>query len=256
MFEQLQDALNQFQDMQDEIDSLRTLLLEKNIALDEKEKTIGELREKIEINHKVEAAASKAMALTNVNAKLMYSLEQEKQKTQKLQREVAELKGSDNPKRLREQVARTKEKNKELQRGNDLLKEQNKSYRVEHVTLRKDLKDALIRNTQLALTNVFSKDGHELWLVPSKLGMDRGRGKEMVLVLLHLAPNGIGYLVTVQNGEISLDKDVLNKDLPAMPQEMYEHAEVWLSKVESQGYSVTDADLMALGGFQDLHEEE
>ncbi|HHP0467282.1 TPA: hypothetical protein ACRZZI_004943 [Vibrio harveyi] len=256
MFEQLQEALDQFQAQQEEIDGLRTKLLEKNIIIDGKDKQIEELEAKALANHKTEQIASKAIGLTNLNAKLMYSLEQEKQKSAKLTKELAELKGGANPKKLKEQVIRTKEKNKELQRGNDQLKEQNRKYRLEHVTLRKELKDSLLRNQQLSLTQVFAEDGHELWLVPHKLGMDRGNGNEKILVLLHLAPNGIGYLVTCLNGEISLDKDVLEKDLPAMPQAMYEHAEAWLSKVEAQGYSVTDADLMALGGFQDLNDEE
>lgn len=232
------------------------MLLEKNLVIDEKDKTIESLRQKAIANQKTEIVASQAVGLKNLNAKLAYSVEQSKQKIKALEKEVAEMKGGANPKKLKEQIARTKEKNKELQRGNDQLKEQNRKYRTEHISMRKDLRDSLLRNTQLSLTRTFKQDGHELWLVPSKLGMERGRGKEFILTLLHLAPNGVGYLVTVMDGEISLDNQVIECGLPPMPQEMYEHAETWLSKVEAQGYSVTDADLMALGGFEDLNDED
>ncbi len=254
MFEQLQDALNKFQELEQELEDMQVRLLEKSCELDKANLTIDKLREKAVANQKTEAAASKAMALANINQKLIYSVEQYKLSEKKLKDEIQQLKGSDNPKKLREQNKRLKDKNSELQKGNDQVKRHNKAYRNEVNTLRKEMKEQLLAKSQLALTHAYTENNHELWLVPNKIGVDRGYGKEQILALLHLAPNGVGYLVTVKDGEISIDKSILDKDLPKMPQKMYEHAESWLTKVEAQGYAVTDADLMAIAGFKDLDE--
>lgn len=250
MFDQLQDVLNEYEQMKESVEALQLKLLEKSCELDQAHTKIEQLQKDAMISDKVEQTASKALALSNINQKLIYSVEQHQMKIKSLENELRDMKGNNNPKKLKDQVNRLKDKNKELTKGNDLLKLNNKQYRSDVNKLRKDLKNQLISRMHLAMTHAFTKDGHELWLVPTKLGIDRGHGNERIMCLLHLAPNGIGYLVTVMNGEIHLDKEVAN--LPKMPQEMYDHAEAWLAKVEAQNYAVTDADLMALGGFSDL----
>ncbi|GAL26501.1 hypothetical protein JCM19239_5336 [Vibrio variabilis] len=58
-------------------------------------------------------------------------LKQSKIRISNLEEEVKSLKGSSNPKKLKEQIARLKEKNKALTKGNGLLKIQSQDYRKE-----------------------------------------------------------------------------------------------------------------------------
>ncbi|GAL16567.1 hypothetical protein JCM19235_5116 [Vibrio maritimus] len=243
MFEQLQDALDEFEQQREVLESLQLKLLERSCELDHAHTKIQSLERKL-LRSEVDPAET--------DHKLSEQLKQSKIRISNLEEEVKSLKGSSNPKKLKEQIARLKEKNKALTKGNGLLKIQSQDYRKEMNGLRKDLKNQLITRTQLAMTHAYTDSGHELWMIPTKLGIDRGKGVERIIALLHLAPNGIGYLVTVMNGEINLDEEVAGRGLPAMPKRMYAHAEKWLSKVESQHYNVTEQDLMTIGGFTDL----
>lgn len=243
MLEQLQEALDEFEQQRETLETLQLKLLERSCELDQAHTKIQSLESKFVCPNGNNNDSDK---------KLIESLMQSKTKISNLEEEVKFLKGSNNPKKLKEQITRLKDKNKALTKGNTLLKSQCQEYRNQMNKLRKDLKNQLITRTQLAMTHAYTDSGHELWMIPTKLGIDRGRGVERIIALLHLAPNGIGYLVTVMNGEINLDKEVVARGLPVMPKGMYDHAEKWLSKVESQHYNVTEQDLMTIGGFTDL----
>lgn len=250
MFEQLQDALNKYQELEQENERLRVKLLEYSVKFDEQNDVLAQAIEDAQIAAKTQAAASKAMALANINQKLIYDLEKERIKTKELNDQVQGFK-RDNPKKMKEQVNRLKTKNAELVKGNEMLKKHNKQYRSEVSELKKDLDQIKISRAQLGLTHAMTVDDHQLWLVPNRIRVQRGYGSEFIFVLMHVAPNGVGYMVTTNNGKISLDHMVHEKDLPPMPEKMYNHAEEWLAKVEAQGYAVTDADLLAVGGFEE-----
>lgn len=171
---------------------------------------------------------------------------------EKAQQELKTLRGDDNPKKLKAQVKRLKDKNAELQARNGQLLRETNQYRQEKSAQQKELSRALGRighleqkADSLSHTRIFSQGDYHLTVWPQVVTMlDTQAGKPVTgRLLLCMHQSGRGGLV-VQDPDTG--KAML---MPApkgglrLPDPVAEVASDWLRRVNTlQGGEVTEAD--------------
>lgn len=247
MQNELQHILDTYSDLQAEVEALRLKLLEKSVELDGLQNVKAE-------NGRLASAASRVVALDNANSRLRYDAEEKAGIIAQLQHNltVAEKKLKDlnkeNPTKLKEHNKRLQIKNREQQKGLDKYKSEISEYRKDISAIRSDYKDLVRKYAQQSITYTGGTKGHELWLIPDVLTVDReGRGAEKILALWYTSPEGIGYMLTILGGRLCYPKEVRDGNLPLPPDFLQEKAQRWLSKLERQRYIITDADLEMFG---------
>ena len=221
------------------------------------EKEIGELQEELEdlkgILLTAEKVAHAKMKLEKDNQALTRELEMSRNRAKELQRQLNEIKGGDNPKKLREQIKRIKEKSKEKDTKNARLEREAKQYRHEIQDLKVKQNQAIEKIKQLKLekqnmdfTGLFHKDDHHLILWPQVItsqNADTGETHQS-RALLHMHQSGTARL-------ISYDMDnnaIVTHKAPAggvrIPKDVQQFAEDWLFNVNvTQDGNVTPRDL-------------
>lgn len=194
---------------------------------------------------KSEQIAHKHIALECERNKLKSQLTQ-------LQQEYTQLKGGDNPKRLREQIQRLKENNAKHQARIKALEKDNKQYRRDLSENQKqqnqgfakiaELKKQLAHDTGSGL---YHNDQHHLIIWPQKTKMQRPNGSTFEgRSLLYLHQSGRGGLITFdpENGAklCAAPKGGLRPS-----NECVEFAQDWLFKVnELQEGIVKEEDMI------------
>ncbi|UKA12949.1 hypothetical protein [Photobacterium damselae] len=249
----------QLQEIQDEIAALQDserLLMAKNIELlDRVAKAEKEAIEARQAALKYENTASKVMALTNQIAQMSYKLEIADLAKKKLSDELTRLKGGDNPQKMKAQILRLKDKNKELQKGNDKLKADNKLYRKESSENKNMIKRQAARLVESQYT--FREiGGHQLFIFPSVMGVERGGKIERIMSLMCFGPDGVGILLSVRGGKLLYPDayKTFEDECEPLPDQVIDFARDWLTKVEAQGYNYSQADLLQFGGMDDIEQ--
>ncbi len=250
---------DQLQEIQDEIcalqESERGLMAKNIILLDRLAKAEKEAISARESALKYENTASKVMALTNQIARLTYSAESLELEKKTLSEELAKLKAGDNPKKLKDQIKRVKDKNNELTKSNGQLKRDNKDYRSEI----KELKTVVNRiNARLTECGYLFKsiDEYQLMVFPAVMGVERNGVMEHIITLLCFGPEGVGVRLTVQDGELFYPDAYkhFENQCEKIPASVRDFARDWLSKIESQGYRYSEADLLNFGDADDIEQ--
>lgn len=224
----------------------------------EMENEIGELQTELEdlksILLTAEKVAHAKMKLEKDNQALTRELEMSRNRAKELQRQINELKGGDNPKKLREQIQRVKEKSKEKDARNARLEREAKQYRQDIQGLKVQQNQAIEKIKRLQLekqnmdfTGLFHKDEHHLILWPQVITSQNAELGEMhqSRALLHMHQSGTARL-------ISYDMDnntIVTHKAPAggvrIPKDVQQFAEDWLFNVNvTQNGDVTPSDLM------------
>lgn len=224
----------------------------------EMENEIGELQTELEdlksILLTAEKVAHAKMKLEKDNQALTRELEMSRNRAKELQRQINELKGGDNPKKLREQIQRVKEKSKEKDARNARLEREAKQYRQDIQGLKVQQNQAIEKIKRLQLekqnmdfTGLFHKDEHHLILWPQVITSQNAESGEMhqSRALLHMHQSGTARL-------ISYDMDnntIVTHKAPAggvrIPKDVQQFAEDWLFNVNvTQNGDVTPRDLM------------
>lgn len=221
------------------------------------EKEIASLQDEIErLKGNLLTAEKIAVAnkkLEQDNQASARELEMSRNRAKELQRQLNEIKGGDNPKKLREQVKRIKEKSKEKDAKIDRLEREAKQYRHEIQDFKAQQNQAIEKIKQLKLekqnmdfTGLFHKDDHHLILWPQVItsqNADTGETHQS-RTLLHMHQSGTARL-------ISYDMDnnaIITHKAPAggvrIPKDVQQFAEDWLFNVNvTQGGDVTPRDL-------------
>lgn len=203
----------------------------------------------------------------NAHAQIATQTELQKSKlmVKSLQKELTALKGGENPKRLRDQIKRIKEKSvsdkKRMAAQEQCLKEARKAFAQGTKLLHE--KDNTIRllNKQLAHntgSGLYHKDEHHLIIWPEITIMEREDGERFEgRSLLYMHQSGRGGLVTFDpiDGQAYLCKAPKAGLRP--PQELKDFAKDWLYTVnELQNGVVQDKDMMAVNYNKDVIEKD
>ncbi|PKF60644.1 hypothetical protein CW745_14025 [Psychromonas sp. psych-6C06] len=178
-----------------------------------------------------------------------------------LQKELTKLKGGDNPKRLREQIKRIKEKSliekKRLSTAEGALKEGRRLVERQNKLLGE--KDALIGNLKKELAHntgsgLYHNDEHHLIIWPEKTRYEREDGSHFEgRSLLYLHQSGRGGLISFDpaTGEAHMCKAPKNGLRPS--EECKVFAKDWLYAVNAlQDGIVQDKDMLAVNYNADL----
>ncbi|HHY0547270.1 TPA: hypothetical protein ACVU45_004499 [Vibrio parahaemolyticus] len=130
------------------------------------------------------------------------------------QKELTSLKGGDNPKKLREQIARIKEKGKEKDKRITKLETDNKQYRHELTQERANTQKSIAKIAELQKqlahdtgSGLYHKGPHHLIIWPQKTTMEDENGNRFEgRSLLYLHQSGRGGLMNYnpETGEVNL----------------------------------------------------
>ncbi|MCG9780458.1 hypothetical protein [Photobacterium damselae] len=223
----------------------------------EMEQEIGDLQNEVEelknILLTAEKVAHAKMKLEKDNQALTRELDLSRNRAKELQRQLNELKGGDNPKKLREQIKRLKDKAKEKDAKNSRLEREAKQYR-------QDIQDLKVKQNQaidkiktlkaekqnIDFTGLYHSGDHHLILWPQVItSQNEDDGSiHQSRALLHMHQSGTARLITF---DVNNNASVLHK-APAggvrLPKEVRQFADDWLFNVNvTQNGNVTPKDL-------------
>lgn len=205
----------------------------------------AENKECRELAKQAEVIANKAIAVTRERDKL-------KDQVKALQQELTKLKGGDNPKKLRDQIKRIKEKDQEQKKRITKLENDAKQYRRELTETRKQQQQGFAKIAELQKqlahdtgSGLYHNGKHHLIIWPQKTKMQDANGNIFEgRSLLYLHQSGRGGLMTY-------NPDTEQVNLCAAPpgglrpsEDLKDFAQNWLFKVnELQEGIVKEEDM-------------
>ncbi|ELP8149110.1 hypothetical protein QTU67_003401 [Vibrio cholerae] len=202
----------------------------------EMEKEIGELQEE---NEFCKSMALKAEKIANQSLGLQRERDQLKQQVSALQRQLTELKGGDNPQKLKERIARLTEKSKEREKRITQLEKGRQEDRRALEKSRVDMNNAIAKIAKLQKqlahdtgSGLYHNKEHHLIIWPQKTKMQDDEGNIFEgRSLLYLHRSGRGGLITYNpnTGEANLCAAPKNGLRPS--EETCDFAKNWLFKV-------------------------
>lgn len=224
----------------------------------EMEVEIGSLNDQVEemkgILLVAEKVANAKLKLEKDNQALTRELDMSRNRAKELQRQLNELKGGDNPQKLRNQIQRIKEKSKEKDTKNARLEREAKQYRQDIQDLKvkqnqaiEKIKTLKAEKQNIDFTGLYHSGDHHLILWPqviSSKSEDDGSIHQS-RALLHMHQSGTARLITF---DVNNNASVLHK-APAggvrLTKEVRQFADDWLFNVNvTQKGNVTPRDLM------------
>ncbi len=271
----LEAFIGQFNDMIRDSDRMAETIIELNKKLEnyhhyknqaegyanqivEMEKEIGNLQDELEdlkgILLTAEKVAHAKMKLEKDNQALTRELEMSRNRAKELQRQLNEIKGGDNPKKLREQIKRIKEKNKEKDLKIKRLEQSVNAYREEVQDLRIKQNKSIEKIKQLELekknanfTGIYHKNEHHLILWPQVINSKNNENGvvHQSRALLHMHQSGTARLISydIENNLVVTHK--APQGGVKIPKDVQQFAEDWLFNVNvTQKGNVTPNDLM------------
>lgn len=148
--------------------------------------------------------ALKAEDIANKSLGLQVERDKLKDQLKQLQQQYTQLKGGDNPKRLREQIKRLKEANTKHQTRVKALEKDNKQYRHDLTETRRQQQQGFAKISELQKqlahdtgSGLYHNDQHHLIIWPQKTKMQRPDGTIFEgRSLLYLHQSGRGGLIT------------------------------------------------------------
>lgn len=226
----------------------------------EMEKEIGALQEENEFCRNMALEAEK-IAKAKIKRDQEYTalarqLELSSARVKELQRQLTELKGSDNPQKLREQIQRVKEKSKErdakitrLERTNQQLKDSIKTKDAQMVTAIDKIKRLEMEIRNGGFTGIYHEGDHHIILWPQMItSVNKETGQAHTSrALLHMHQSGTARLISYDDETHS----VLIHKAPTggvrIPKDVLQFAENWLFNVNvTQKGEVTPKDLVQI----------
>ncbi len=198
-------------------------------------------------------AAQRAAELEIENGKLtqQYSVLESKQK--ELERKNKELLGDDNPKRLREQIIRIKDKSTSKDKTIDQLQSEAKQYRAESHEQQIKLNNAIqkirtLQNELLTpnLPGLYHRGEHHVIFWPEELKCQDAETGHLTSChgLFYMHQSGAGRLLTFDMQSSELVAHSAPKGGLKLPNDVKEFATDWLKRVNvTQGGKVSIDDL-------------
>lgn len=223
------------------------------------ETEIGEMQNRAEkmeaIIATAEVVAKAKLKLEQNNQALTRELEMSRNRSKELQRQLNELKGGDNPKKLREQIKRLKEKSLEKDAKNSRLEREAKLYRKDisdikinyHAAIDK-IKTLKAEKQNIDFTGLYHNGDHHLILWPQVITSKNEASGEVhqSRALLHMHQSGAARLITF---DVNNNTSMIHK-APAgglrISKDAQHFADEWLFNVNViQNGNVTPKDLQS-----------
>ncbi len=181
---------------------------------------------------KAEEIANKSVAVTRERDRL-------KEQVRTLQQELTKLKGGDNPKKLREQIARLKEKSKEREKRVTKLETDNKQYRHELTESRRQQQQGFAKISELQKqlahdtgSGLYHNGEHHLIIWPQKTKMQDANGSIFEgRSLLYLHQSGRGGLMTYNPETEQVNLCAAPRGGLRPSEDLKDFAQNWLFKV-------------------------
>lgn len=212
----------------------------RNIRLEQQHTRDMEAISKIEPIAKAAVAQKRQLEMTQANLAAT-------------QKELTAIKGGDNPKKLREQIKRNKEKNAELTAKNERLQREATQYRAQLKTER-DLADMLkkelyvqgVKSANGAFTRLWSDGTHNVILWPDAISMQNMQTGEISKgrALLYMHQSGRGALLTLDEATGATQMGEAPKGGLRVTKNVKAFTDAWLYKVNAtQNGDVKPEDL-------------
>lgn len=247
---------------------INELAQERSELIQYKNQAEGYKRQNVEMQHTIERMqadlllaeqnAYKLIELTKDHKKLSIedqakqrNLDLARARSDALQKELSELKGGDNPKRLKEQIKRIKNKSAEKDKQIASLKSEAKQYRrdIKESQSRLNMAIEKIQQLQLKHSNVgiYHSGDYHLIVWPQSTPIQNAEGriiKCQPLLLMH--QSGTGRLITFDSETNGCCIHKAPKGGTRIPKEIEQFAEDWLFKVNSiQNGEIKPEDLQS-----------
>lgn len=170
-----------------------------------------------------------------------------------VQKELNQLKGGENPKKLKEQIKRNKEKNAELTTRNERLLREAKEYRSQLKTqsatidaLKKEVYVSGVKDANGTFTRLWSDGTQHIILWPDAIKMQNTETGDVSegRALLYMHQSGRGALLTLDDTTGTTQMGASPKGGLKISRQAKDFTDAWLYKVNQvQGGDITDADL-------------
>lgn len=220
-------------------------------------KAIGELKERNNqlesLNERNIEAIKKAEPIARAAVAQKRQLEMVQSNLAATQKELTALKGGDNPKRLREQIKRNKDKNAELTAKNERLQREAAQYRADikaerelMEALKKELYEESARQANKSFTRLYTEGEHHVMLWPEVIKaqcVTTGEVSEgRALLYMHNSMRGALLTLDEENGTARMGASP--KGGLRLSKATKDFADSWLYKVNAlQGGDVKVEDL-------------
>jgi len=258
----IQQSDEQAELINDQAEQIRQLELKNNELILAKNEAEGYKRqvksqaEQIETMESLLLAAEKNAKVHAENSKQHKSVVRELQmartKNQELSKQLSTLKGGDNPKKLREQIKRIKEKSETKDKRITRLETENKQYRHEASQHKQRYDEALAKikslnmeKSNIDFTGIYHNGDHHLILWPQVNTIRGEDGSEyQCRSLLWMHQSGTGKLITFDKSNMASMLCKPPKGGAKMPAAVRQFADDWLFNVNvTQNGVVTPDDL-------------